>query len=107
MLEVVAYLLECGADPNRRTKNHDGDAPLHYAAARGMTEIVMALCAKKEIDLNLTNSRGQTPLLCAVRNHGVIEEESQCLVNNKPVIRKLLDAGANPKIAVKIGNNFQ
>lgn len=45
---------------------------------------------------------GLTPLLCAVKNHGVIEEESQCLVNNKPTIRILLKAGADPKIPVNI-----
>lgn len=49
---------------------------------------------------------GLTPLLCAVKNHGVIEEESQCLVNNKPTIRTLLKAGADPKVPVRLDNRF-
>lgn len=37
---MVNYFLEIGADPNHQTLRPERDAPLHYAAARGMTEIV-------------------------------------------------------------------
>uniref|UniRef100_A0A914XN59 ANK_REP_REGION domain-containing protein n=1 Tax=Plectus sambesii TaxID=2011161 RepID=A0A914XN59_9BILA len=97
--EVVSYLLEAGAVVNQQTRRPEMDAALHYASARGMTEIVQALCAHPTTDLNMPNGMGLTPLLCAVKNHGVIEEESQCLVNNKPTIRALLKAGADAAIA--------
>ena len=63
-----------------------------------MTEIVELLAHHHATDRNLRNGQGLTPLLCAVKNHGVIEEESQCLVNNKPTIRALLKAEADPKV---------
>lgn len=34
--EVVDYLLEAGASPNMQSARLDRDAPLHYAATRGM-----------------------------------------------------------------------
>lgn len=58
MEEVVAYALENAANPNHRTRNRDGDAALHYAASRGMTEIVQALCASPLTNLNLLNGAG-------------------------------------------------
>ncbi|KHN86230.1 Nuclear factor NF-kappa-B subunit [Toxocara canis] len=97
-VEVVAYLLEAGAYPNNQTQRPERDAPLHYAAARGMTEIVETLCAHPGTDINLVNGMGLTPLLCAVNNHGVIEEESQSFIDNTPTIRALLKSGADPLI---------
>ncbi|VDK53691.1 unnamed protein product [Anisakis simplex] len=95
---IVEYLLEAGAYPNVQTQRPERDAPLHYAAARGMTEIVETLCANRITDVNLVNGLGLTPLLCAVKNHGVIEEERQTLLDNKPVINALLKCGADPLI---------
>uniref|UniRef100_A0A9J2Q0L7 ANK_REP_REGION domain-containing protein n=1 Tax=Ascaris lumbricoides TaxID=6252 RepID=A0A9J2Q0L7_ASCLU len=97
-VEVVAYLLEAGAYPNNQTQRPERDAPLHYAAARGMTEIVETLCANPATDINLVNGLGLTPLLCAVKNHGVIEEESQSFIDNRPTIKALLKSGADPLI---------
>jgi len=97
-VEVVAYLLEAGAYPNTQTLRPERDSPLHFAAARGMTEIVQVLCANATTDINLLSGLGLTPLLCAVKNHGALEEENQCLINNKPTIRALLKANADPKI---------
>ncbi|KHJ98658.1 ankyrin repeat protein [Oesophagostomum dentatum] len=45
--EVVAYLLEVGADPNVQTVRPEREGALHYAAARGMKDIV-------EVSLGLT-----------------------------------------------------
>jgi len=47
------------------------------------------------------NGMGLTPLLCAVRNHGVLEEESQSLINNIPTIQALLRFNADPLIPVR------
>ncbi|KAK0397534.1 hypothetical protein QR680_002159 [Steinernema hermaphroditum] len=97
--ELVDYLLEAGADPNIQTTRPERDAPLHYAAARGMTSIVQILCSYPSTNINLGNGMGLTPLLCAVKNHGVVEEQSQCVLDNKSTIRALLEAGADPTIA--------
>ncbi|KAI1725687.1 ankyrin repeats (many copies) domain-containing protein [Ditylenchus destructor] len=96
--EVVDYLLEAGASPNAQNSRMERDAPLHYAAARGMVEIVQTLCSYSSTNLNMLNGMGLTPLLCAVKNHGVLEEESQKLIDNKPVIQLLLKYGADPSI---------
>uniref|UniRef100_A0A1I8A329 ANK_REP_REGION domain-containing protein n=1 Tax=Steinernema glaseri TaxID=37863 RepID=A0A1I8A329_9BILA len=97
--ELVDYLIEAGADPNIQTSRPERDAPLHYAAARGMTPIVQILSSYPSTNINLTNGMGLTPLLCAVKNHGVMEEQSQCVLDNKTTIRALLEAGADPSIA--------
>jgi ankyrin repeat protein len=101
-IDAVWYLLEVGANPNYQNRRNERDAPLHYAAARGMSEIVDALCAHTSTNVDLINGMGLTPLICAVRNHGVIEEDSQCLINNKPTIRALLRAGAQVNVAVSL-----
>ncbi|TMS37074.1 hypothetical protein L596_004087 [Steinernema carpocapsae] len=97
--ELVDYLAEAGADPNIQTSRPERDAPLHYAAARGMTSIVQILCSYSSTNIDLSNGMGLTPLLCAVKNHGVMEEQSQCVLDNKSTIRVLLEAGADPTIA--------
>lgn len=38
--EVVAYLVEAGANPNHQTALPGQQTPLHYAASNGMTKIV-------------------------------------------------------------------
>ncbi len=57
--EVVSYLLECGANPNYQTRRAEMDASIHYAAARGMSEIVQALLICPTTDKNLRNGLGQ------------------------------------------------
>jgi len=42
-----------------------------------MVDIVQTLCSYSTTNLNMLNGMGLTPLLCAVKNHGVLEEESQ------------------------------
>jgi hypothetical protein len=96
--EVVDYLLEVGANPNMQTSRPERDGPLHYAASRGMTEIVQVLCSYSTTNLNLVNGMGLTPLLCAVKNHGVLDEATQCIIDNKAVIQALLKYGADPHI---------
>ncbi|KAL6724326.1 hypothetical protein Aduo_019223 [Ancylostoma duodenale] len=96
--EVVAYLLEVGADPNVQTVRPEREGALHYAAARGMTDIVDVLCHTRGLRINQLNGRGQTALHCAIANHGVIDERSQKIVDNRDIIVTLLKAGADPTL---------
>ncbi|RCN52583.1 ankyrin repeat protein [Ancylostoma caninum] len=98
--EVVAYLLEVGADPNVQTVRPEREGALHYAAARGMTDIVDVLCHTRGLRINQLNGRGQTALHCAIANHGVIDERSQKIVDNRDIIVTLLKAGADPTLVV-------
>ncbi|VDP53259.1 unnamed protein product [Soboliphyme baturini] len=56
--EVVAYLIACNANPNVKRNSFEEDTPLHFAASRGMTKIVKALCSTEKIDLNVKNKLG-------------------------------------------------
>ncbi|CAJ0608748.1 unnamed protein product [Cylicocyclus nassatus] len=96
--EVVAYLLEVGADPNVQTLRPEREGALHYAAARGMKDIVEILCATRGLRINQLNGRGQTALHCAIASHGVIDERSQKIVDNRDIIVTLLKAGADPTL---------
>ncbi|KAI6176905.1 Nuclear factor NF-kappa-B subunit [Aphelenchoides bicaudatus] len=96
---VVDYLLEAGADPNTQNCKVDRDSPLHLAARLGMAEIVKTICSYSSTNLNATNGKGLTPLLCAVMNHGVYEEENGgYIVDNTQTIHYLLKFGADPLI---------
>ncbi|KAI6240934.1 Nuclear factor NF-kappa-B subunit [Aphelenchoides fujianensis] len=96
--EIVNYLLEAGADPNTQNSKAARDAPLHYAASRGLTDIVKTICSYGSTNLNLPNGMGLTPLLCAVKNHGVFEEEGGYVIDNSETIQMLLKFGADPLI---------
>ncbi|KAK6058718.1 ankyrin repeat protein [Cooperia oncophora] len=77
--EVVAYLLEVGADPN----------------------VQSILCGDRKLRINELNGRGQTALHCAIINHGVIDERSQNVVDSRSIIVTLLEAGADPTLVVR------
>jgi len=96
--EVVDYLLEAGANPNVQTSRPERDGPLHYAASRGMAEIVQVLCSYATTNVNMMNGMGLTPLLCAVKNHGVLDEATQSIIDNKTTIQALLKYGADPNV---------
>uniref|UniRef100_A0A1I7ST59 ANK_REP_REGION domain-containing protein n=1 Tax=Bursaphelenchus xylophilus TaxID=6326 RepID=A0A1I7ST59_BURXY len=96
---VVDYLLEVGASPNTQNGRYERDAPLHYAAARGMVDVVKTICSYSAANLNMTNGMGLTPLLCAIKNHGVFDEESKKIINNLDIIHVLLKYGADPMIS--------
>jgi len=55
-LNIVKYLVECGADINRPI--HDGATPVFIAAYRGYIDIVAFLIAKKA-NLETPNSKGR------------------------------------------------
>jgi hypothetical protein len=96
--EIVEYLLEAGANPNTQTLRHERDASLHYAATRGMFDVVSILCNNSRTNINAQNGMGLTPLLCAVKNHGLLEEESQRIIDSRMTIQQLLACGADPMI---------
>ncbi|KAK5972346.1 ANK repeat-containing protein nipk-1 [Trichostrongylus colubriformis] len=96
--EVVAYLLEVGADPNVQSVRLEREGALHYAAARGMLDIVKILCGDPKLRINELNGRGQTALHCAIISHGVIDEQSQKVIDSSNIIVTLLKAGADPTI---------
>ncbi|XGW22482.1 hypothetical protein V3C99_005033 [Haemonchus contortus] len=96
--EVVAYLLEVGADPNVQSLRTEREGALHYAAARGMHDIVEILCAGQKLRINELNGRGLTALHCAVINHGAISEHSMNVIDSRGIIITLLKAGADPTL---------
>jgi ankyrin repeat protein len=77
----MRFLLQKGANPNITDK--DGNSPLMFAVNKGFGEGV-DIMVKYGGSVNLANSSGETPLIRAVQIHNV------------DIIRKLLDAGADP-----------
>lgn len=68
---------------NVNIQDRDGNTPLIFAAERGWGAGVDALLAKRA-NVNLANNAGITPLIRAVQAH------------DPDIVRKLLDAGADP-----------
>ena len=62
--EIVRLLVQFGADPVSLNENKD-ITPLHYAAAGGHDEIVRFYC-RQNVDLNIKDMSGSTPLSTAV-----------------------------------------
>ena len=84
---VVKALLDAGADA--RTMTGTGATAMHLAAASGNAESVSALIAKKG-DVNARETAwGQTPLMFAATE------------NRADVIKVLVKAGADPKVATR------
>jgi ankyrin repeat protein len=82
--EIVALLLEHGANPNVTANlSRSGVTPLMSAAALGNSEIA-SLLLKHKTDPNLTDSSGNTALLNAVQKQ------------SPATVRALLAGGANP-----------
>lgn len=77
----VGYLLSKGADPNLAARN--GDTPLIAAARIGYLDAVEQLVAHKA-KVDHANRMGETALIVAVQHR------------QAPVVRYLLDRGANP-----------
>ncbi|MEP6983926.1 MAG: ankyrin repeat domain-containing protein [Sphingomicrobium sp.] len=77
----TGYLLNKGADPNLGGKG--GDTPLIAASRVGFEQAAKWLIAIG-VKVDAANRMGETPLIIAVQRHEL------------PVVRMLLDAGANP-----------
>ncbi|CDW55728.1 Ank 2 domain containing protein [Trichuris trichiura] len=96
LTDIVRYFMEYGAKANVKSKNMGNDSLLHYAASNGLTAIAEILCSNSDIDLNIRNDSGMTPLHLAVKNHGVADEQTQAAPNNISVVKFLLNSNADP-----------
>ncbi|MBM3738444.1 MAG: hypothetical protein FJW39_21900 [Acidobacteria bacterium] len=86
---VVEYLLELGADPNRRSK--EGSTPLHDAALGGHVAAARALIGKGARVDAPDGDTGATPL-----HHAASWGRAE-------MVRLLLEKGANPKAVNRAG----
>lgn len=82
-----SFLLGKGANPN--AKDMQGNSALHIAALLGFPEGAELLLGQKA-QVNLPNNSGETPLIIAVQQRNV------------PMVRLLLNNGADPKQADRI-----
>ena len=87
--EIIAMLLESGADPN--APDERDRTPLHLAARRTSDPDIVTALVGAEADPNATDENGQTPLHVAVR-----------FTTNPIIVVALIDAGGNLKAK---GNN--
>lgn len=83
----LGFLLSRGANPN--VKDNAGNTPMLQAALIGFQEGVEAL-AKYNAQVNLGNSRGETPLIIATQQRNI------------PMVRFLLANGGDPRQADRI-----
>jgi len=83
-VEVVAVLLEHGGNPAQNDEA-TGRNVMAYAAAEGLTSVVKCLI-EHNVDINMRDSRGMTPLMLAVIN------------GHAETIRLLLSACADIKL---------
>jgi ankyrin repeat protein len=92
--EVIAYLVEAGADPDAMDKS--GVAPLHRAVRTRSSGAVSALI-DNGADPRLMNKSGSTPLHLAVQNTGKSNSGSEAAKNEqRRIIALLLEHGARP-----------
>ena len=89
---MTTYLLNSGADPN--VESDEGLTPLKYAVARGDTRLVTEV---------LKRGAGQTiAKITAPEGWNAVHLAAYDL--NVPIMRLLLDAGADPEVPDTDGN---
>jgi ankyrin repeat protein len=81
--EMVAFLIEKGADVKISSPLWDGGSLLHYTVEKGNEEI-LSLLISKGLDINSEDDRSQTPLNLAVQRE------------EKDMVELLLVKGADP-----------
>jgi ankyrin repeat protein len=92
--EVIAYLIEAGADPDALDKS--GVAPLHRAVRTRSSEAVSSLI-ENGADLRLMNKSGSTAMHLAVQNTGRSNSGSDAAKEGQGrIIALLLEYGASP-----------
>jgi ankyrin repeat protein len=93
-LPLARLMIRAGTDVDRLTRF--GGVGLHPAAEKGYVELVRELLETTDINVNLTNWVGWTPLLEAVilNDGGPAQQE---------IVKLLLDHGANPRMTDKYG----
>ena len=95
--DVIAYLIEAGADPNALDKSRV--APLHRAVRTRCSAAVSALIENGANPL-LMNKSGSTPLHLAVQNTGRSDSGSDAARDEQGrIIALLLRHGASPRDA--------
>lgn len=92
--ELIAYLINAGADPN--TIDKSGVAPLHRAVRSRSCDAVIALI-DNGADPLMMNKSGSTPLHLAVQNTGKSSSGSDAAKREqRRIIALLLERGASP-----------
>jgi ankyrin repeat protein len=85
-VELVKYLIENKHYDNINDVSFDGkDTALHLAVSIENTELVDLLLEQKDIDINVTNQQGETPLYVA------------CGVSNRAIANRLLSRSVSPR----------
>ena len=86
-VELVRMGAEAGADLTLLTRF--GGVGIHPPAEKGHVDVVRYLAEETDVNVNLTNICGWTPLLEAIilRDGGLVQQE---------IVKLLLDAGADP-----------
>ncbi len=93
-LDLVRMGAEAGADLTLLTRF--GGVGIHPPAEKGHVETVRYLAEETDVNVNLTNICGWTPLLEAIilRDGGPVQQE---------IVKLLLDAGADPAMVDQWG----
>jgi ankyrin repeat protein len=66
-LDLIEFLLDQGIDVNRQ--DHDGMTPFCHAVHNGRSKVVKFLLDRDDMDPNLPDARGHTPLFYVVRGN--------------------------------------
>ena len=82
--EVTDLLLNAGVKVN--VKDKSGNTALHQACFYGSLTIIKRLIAEEDIDLNVQNNKGITPLISAIYSR------------SPKVVKLLLEKGASPSL---------
>ena len=90
-IDMITFLIKKGADPQikynfKTSRPNYMEAPINYAARRGILELATCLTSLKQVDINAKNSVTSTPLW--ITAHGGNPKTTECL----------LEKGADPEI---------
>ncbi len=120
---LIEHLLKLGANPLECER--DGNTPLHTAVGLGFLAEAKVLIEKGNMDLEITNDAGCTPLVCAVdksdkamvayliskgakvnmkTTEGWTPLHLACQKSDLDVVRLLLDHGAEKEVPDAAGN---
>jgi ankyrin repeat protein len=99
-IDVVDYLVQKGADVN--TKDYFGDSPLHSIIGKNNYKIKEILLKRNDININIQNKLGQTPLMLAIING---QDKNVNLLLGKMASKEQKKAELLYGIKDKIGNN--
>jgi len=89
----LVQLIESMAKENSGNADSFGNTPLHQACHNGQGEVVKAMLAKGDMDINARNDDKETPLFLAVAENNIL------------IAELLLDAGADTNISGGHGGN--